>query len=99
MTETGVVNKFRRDAETGERGDNAILDNVMVLGYENVALPFMALLTGLAVAFVLFAIEVPNIFKSNLVKKIKMSPTGRRLDGTEYSAVTTCQFSHCAVMQ
>ena len=65
MTETGIINKFRRDAERGQSGDHAmiaILDNVVVLGYENVAFPFLALLTGLVVAFIQLGVEIINIF-------------------------------------
>ena len=75
MTETGIINKFRRDAESGERGDLAILDNVVVLGYENVAFPFLALLTGLFVALIQLGVEIINICISNCVQKMKREPT------------------------
>ena len=39
MTETGIVNRFRRDAESGEREGPAALERVVVLGFENVAFP------------------------------------------------------------
>ena len=76
-TETGVINKLRRDAERGEaEGDRAMLalDNVVVLGYENVAFPFLALLSGLAVGFIQLGVETINICKTNIVMKLKKRP-------------------------
>ena len=69
LTETGIMNKFRRDAESRESGDRAILDNVVVLGYENVAFPFLTLLVGLAVAFIQLGVEFIIICMSNFVQK------------------------------
>ena len=70
MTETGIISKFRRDAESGEgEGDRAIRGNVVVLGYENVAFPFLALLGGLVVALIHLGVEIINIWISNFVQK------------------------------
>ena len=73
MTETGIVNRFRRDAESGEREGPAALERVVVLGFENVAFPFLALLTGLAVAFMQFGIEIINLRITYIIQKLRWS--------------------------
>ena len=73
MTETGIVNRFRRDAESGEREGPAALERVVVLGFENVAFPFLALLTGLAVAFMQFGIEIINLRITDITQKLRWS--------------------------
>ena len=85
MTETGVINKLRRDAERGEgEGDRAMLalDNVVVLGYENVAFPFLALLSGLALAFIQLGVEIINICMTNIVQRMKRRPGDTEPDQT-----------------
>ena len=73
MTETGIINRFRRDTESGERDDPAVLEHVVVLGFENVAFPFLAMLTGLALAFIQLGVEIIDVCITDLIQKVSWS--------------------------
>ena len=56
MQETGVMDKLRRAIVGRQKNADEVLD-VIVLGYEDLAIPFMVLLTGIGVAFIQLGIE------------------------------------------
>lgn len=58
MQERGIMDKLRREIVRKHKnaGETQVPD-VIVLGYEDLAFPFLALLTGICVAFIQLGIE------------------------------------------
>ena len=60
MQETGVVNRLMQEFVIKGYGnaDSKNIGDIIVLGYENVAFPFITLLIGFCVAFFQLGIEI-----------------------------------------
>ena len=75
MQETGKMDLFWQEVERKQnmnKGDTKI-QNVIVVGYENVAFPFLALLTGLFAALLQLGIEVAVFFKRKYGDNVNQS--------------------------
>ena len=60
MQATGIIDRFWKEVERKQdmNKDDTKIQNANVVGYENVAFPFLALLTGLFAALLQLGIEV-----------------------------------------
>ena len=65
MQQTGVIDRLRQKCMHNHNGDTGAskIQDLEGLGYESVVLPFLALLTGLCVAFMQLGIETVIICK------------------------------------
>ena len=65
MQQTGVIDRLRQKCMHNHNGDTGAskIQDLEGLGYESVVLPFLALLTGLCVAFMQLGIETVLICK------------------------------------
>ena len=65
MQQTGVIDRLRQHFIGDRNGDTGAskIQNLQGLGYDSVVLPFLALLTGLCVAFMQLGIETVIICK------------------------------------
>ena len=63
MRETGTMSYMRQQFNLNKKRDARKLQDAHVLGFENVAFPFLALLTGVSLAFIQVGIEFVMFYK------------------------------------
>ena len=62
MSETGTISRLRREIERKNKDANKVQD-AHVLGFENVAFPYLALSIGITMALVQIGIELVMFYK------------------------------------
>ena len=67
MGETGTLSRLREEIKRNfhRKKDAGIVQDANVVGFENVAFPFLALLIGISLAFVQLGLEFVMFFKKN----------------------------------